>query len=57
MRHYNMIIFVIFLIVFQAIRDEANRAAQELSSASSEKAKAEAEIAMECIEALQKAVA
>ena len=40
----------------QAIRDGMSKASQELSSASSEAAKAEAQIAVECFEALEKAV-
>lgn len=40
----------------QAVRDGAAKAAQELQSASSETAKAEAAIAIECYEALQRAV-
>jgi F-type H+-transporting ATPase subunit delta len=40
----------------QAVRDGAMKAAQDLLSASSEIAKAEASIALECYEALQKAV-
>ncbi|KAK2168498.1 hypothetical protein LSH36_16g03034 [Paralvinella palmiformis] len=40
----------------EAIRDGANRAAQELVSATSEQAKAEAQIAVDCYEALQKAL-
>ena len=40
----------------QAVREGATKAAQELASASSEEAKAEAQIAVECYEALQKAV-
>merc|ERR1712244_9905 len=39
-----------------AIREAMSKAASDLSSASSETAKAEAQIAMECYEALQKAV-
>jgi len=40
----------------QAVRDGAAKAAQDLISASSEVAKAEAAIALECYDALQKAV-
>jgi len=40
----------------QAIRDGASKAAQDLLSASSEIAKAEANIALECYDSLQKAV-
>nr|AOR07078.1 mitochondrial ATP synthase subunit delta precursor [Enchytraeus albidus] len=40
----------------QAVRDGATKAAQDLQSASSEVAKAEAGIAVECYEALQRAV-
>lgn len=40
----------------QAVRDGAAKAAQDLLSASSEAAKAEATIALECYDALQKAV-
>jgi len=40
----------------QAVRDGATKAAQDLASASSEVAKAEAVIAIECYEALQKAI-
>jgi len=40
----------------QAIRDGATKAAQDLLSASSEISKAEANIALECYDALQKAV-
>ncbi|ESN90256.1 hypothetical protein HELRODRAFT_158094 [Helobdella robusta] len=40
----------------QAIRDGATSAAQDLLSASSEQSKAEAQIALECYDALQKAV-
>ncbi|XP_064606292.1 ATP synthase subunit delta, mitochondrial-like [Liolophura sinensis] len=40
----------------QAIREGLSKAQQDLSSASSEKAKAEAEIALECYESLQKAL-
>lgn len=39
----------------QAIRDGATKAAQDLLSAGSEAAKAEAQIALDCYEALQKA--
>jgi F-type H+-transporting ATPase subunit delta len=40
----------------QAIRDGATKAAQDLLSAGSDQAKAEAQIALECYDALQKAV-
>jgi F-type H+-transporting ATPase subunit delta len=40
----------------QAVRDGAAKAAQDLLSAGSDVAKAEAQIAMECYDALQKAV-
>ncbi|KAL8596956.1 ATP synthase subunit delta, mitochondrial [Nucella lapillus] len=40
----------------QAIREGVTKAHQEVSSATSEKAKAEAQIALECYEALQKAL-
>merc|ERR1712121_85836 len=40
----------------QAIRDGITKAAGDVASAGSEQAKAEAEIALECYEALQKAV-
>ena len=39
-----------------AVRDGLAKAQQDMSSASSEKAKAEAQIAVECYEALQKAM-
>ena len=41
---------------FQAVRDGAAKAAQDLISASTDVAKAEAAIALECYDALQKAV-
>ena len=47
---------VIFFLTFQAVRDGLSRAQGEASSASSEQAKAEAQIAVECYEALQKAM-
>jgi F-type H+-transporting ATPase subunit delta len=40
----------------QAVRDGASKAAQDLLSAGSDVAKAEAQIALECYDALQKAV-
>ncbi|XP_076463233.1 ATP synthase F(1) complex subunit delta, mitochondrial-like [Babylonia areolata] len=40
----------------QAVRDGVNKAQQEISAATSDKAKAEAQIALECYEALQKAL-
>jgi len=41
---------------YQAVRDGASKAAQDLLSAGSDVAKAEAQIALECYDALQKAV-
>jgi len=40
----------------QAVREGAAKAAQELLSASSDAAKAEASIALECYDALQRAI-
>lgn len=45
-----------FMFVLQAIRDGATKAAQDLLSAGSDQAKAEAQIALECYDALQKAI-
>ena len=42
--------------MFQAIQDGLNAATQEMTSASTEQAKAEAQIAMECYEAMDKAL-
>ena len=42
--------------ILQAIRDGLSRASQEVSSAPSEEGKAEAQIAVECFEALEKAI-
>ena len=44
-------------ISLQAIRDGMSKAQQEVSGASSEQARAEAQIAVECFEALEKALA
>ena len=49
-------LYEISLLLLQAIREGAAKAASEVSAASSETAKAEAEIAVECYEALQKAI-
>lgn len=40
----------------QAIRESVSKAQHDLAAASSEVAKAEAQIALECLEALQKSV-
>ena len=48
------LIFV--LILLQAIRDGMSKAQQEISGAQTEQARAEAQIAAECLEALDKAI-
>lgn len=53
----SVIFFFFFSSFFtQAVRDGVSKAQQEVNAASSEKAKAEAQIALECYEALQKAL-
>ena len=47
---------IFFFFSTQAVRDGVSKAQQEVNAASSEKAKAEAQIALECYEALQKAL-
>lgn len=44
------------ICTLQAIREGVTKAQHDLSAASSDRAKAEAQIALECYEALQKAV-
>lgn len=44
------------LFLFQAIREGLAKATQEMQSASTDKAKAEAQVAVEAYEALQKAL-
>ena len=41
--------------MFQAIREGISKASQDLSAASTDTAKAEAQIALDCYEAMQKA--
>jgi F-type H+-transporting ATPase subunit delta len=43
-------------LIFQAVREGLQKAQSEVLAASSEQAKAEAQIALECYESLQKAL-
>jgi hypothetical protein len=51
-----MMMMMMQFSMFQAIRDGVHKAQQEVNAAGSEKSKAEAMIALECYEALQKAL-
>ena len=56
MHYAKCIRYELHVVVKQAVREGVSKAQQEVAAATSEKAKAEAQIALECYEALQKAI-